>query len=407
MKKARIIFAAALLFLLLCTACQGAGQNTIHVVESVPLETELGSPKFLDTQAAWVKAMSEAKKSIDIEVFYICSEKGQPMERIIAAIEGAAARGVQVRIIVDSKFYKTYPEPAATLGKKKNVTVRVIDFGRLAGGVMHAKFFVVDARTVFVGSQNFDWRAISQIHEIGLLIRDARIAQEFAAIFEMDWRLCLGGKASPGPVVKGPPARPGQSRLIYDGEECLAHAAFSPPSLVPKGMALEEDEIVKLMDGAKKEILIQVMHYSPRPRNKKDGYYAVLDNGLRRAALRGAKVKMTVADWSLDRETVPYLKSLACIPNVEIRVSHIPQHSRGHIPFARVEHCKYMLVDGDKTWVGTGNWQKGYFHDSRDAGVVITGKGVNRDMREMFFRGWNSKYVEPVDVAKDYRAGAR
>ena len=49
----------------------------------------------------------------------------------------------------------------------------MIDIGTVAGGVQHAKFFIVDGEEVFLGSQNFDWRALKHIHELG--VRGARL----------------------------------------------------------------------------------------------------------------------------------------------------------------------------------------------------------------------------------------
>jgi hypothetical protein len=40
----------------------------------------------------------------------------------------------------------------------------------------------------------------------------------------------------------------------------------------------------------------------------------------------------------------------------------IPEWSGGYIPFARVEHCKYIVADNTKFWLGTSSCKKGYFH---------------------------------------------
>ncbi len=57
---------------------------------------------------------------------------------------------------------------------------------KLAGGVLPAKDFIVDDRIVFVGSQNRDWRALTQIHEIGAVVRNTRLAKTFAAAFDFE-----------------------------------------------------------------------------------------------------------------------------------------------------------------------------------------------------------------------------
>lgn len=35
--------------------------------------------------------------------------------------------------------------------------------GRLTGGVLHSKFWIVDGRHVYVGSANMDWRSLTQV----------------------------------------------------------------------------------------------------------------------------------------------------------------------------------------------------------------------------------------------------
>jgi phosphatidylserine/phosphatidylglycerophosphate/cardiolipin synthase-like enzyme len=65
--------------------------------------------------------------------------------------------------------------------------VRVIDYHRIAGGVQHAKFMIVDDREAWLGSQNLDWRALSHIHELGARVRLEPVAKTFEDVFESDW----------------------------------------------------------------------------------------------------------------------------------------------------------------------------------------------------------------------------
>ncbi|MHB1617512.1 MAG: phospholipase D-like domain-containing protein [Metallibacterium sp.] len=45
--------------------------------------------------------------------------------------------------------------------------------------MLHTKDFIVDDRIVFVGSQNRDWRALTQIHEIGAVVRNTAPGADF------------------------------------------------------------------------------------------------------------------------------------------------------------------------------------------------------------------------------------
>jgi len=67
-------------------------------------------------------------------------------------------------------------ELSATLERIKaipNLEFRVLDYNKLTGnGIIHAKYLIVDRATAFVGSQNFDWRSFTHIHETGLRITE-------------------------------------------------------------------------------------------------------------------------------------------------------------------------------------------------------------------------------------------
>ncbi|MFA6583305.1 MAG: phospholipase D-like domain-containing protein [Elusimicrobiaceae bacterium] len=159
------------------------------IAESVPLETSYGSSLTRRAPELWLELFSGAQKSIDIEVFYIDSRENTALAEVLSAIKSAAGRGVKVRIIIDSVFYKKMPKTADELKAVKGIELRVINFGKLGGGIMHAKYFVIDVESVYLGSQNFDWRSLEQIHEVGVLVRNGQLASNFLDVFNLDWQL--------------------------------------------------------------------------------------------------------------------------------------------------------------------------------------------------------------------------
>ncbi|HUX22003.1 MAG TPA: phospholipase D-like domain-containing protein, partial [Spirochaetia bacterium] len=173
----------------------------------------------------------------------------------------------------------------------------------------------------------------------------------------------------------------------------------SPAGLIPAGFKEEETLLVSLLDGAIVRIDIQLLVYSPV---QEGGYYAVLDNALRRAAGRGVAVRVLVSNWNLREPDISHLKSLALVPGIQVAVSTIPQHSSGFIPFARVEHCKYLLVDESKTWIATGNWSSNYFHVSRNLAIVFDEDGISATVSRIFNRSWNSEYAALLDPCRSY-----
>ncbi|HPZ10251.1 MAG TPA: phospholipase D-like domain-containing protein [Candidatus Eremiobacteraeota bacterium] len=379
--------------------------DSIELVESVPEETIYDFPDIRNAREVWLDMINNAKKTLDIEVFYICNEKDEPLESVIEAIKEAGHRGVTVRIISDSRFYETYPETLDELGKVSNISVRIIPLVNLTDGVMHAKYFIVDGEEIFLGSQNFDWKALKHIREIGIRVKDKKIAETVEKIFNLDWLICVAKDKdeymdklsfredlvnSQNPVT-----------LDYKGEKVIIYPAFSPEGLIYEDMTRDEDAIVGLMNNAREEILIQVMNYSPVGRDKV--FYPALDNAMRSAAVRGVKVKMIVANWSTKKPAIDFLKSLSLVPNIEIKISSIPEWSGGFVSFARVEHCKYMVVDGDKVWIGTSNWEKSYFYTCRNLSVVVQSKDFNSKLKKIFEKSWNGPYTEMIEPEKDYK----
>jgi phosphatidylserine/phosphatidylglycerophosphate/cardiolipin synthase-like enzyme len=130
-------------------------------------------------------------------------------------------------------------------------------------------------------------------------------------------------------------------------------------------------------------------------------YYDV-DGAFRRAAARGVKVRLLCADWCKRASTIPYLKSLTVVPNIEVKLITIPESSKGFIPFARVIHSKYMVVDGHASWIGTSNWERDYFHQSRNVGITVESEKIAAILTRYFASGWESAYAYRVDPAADY-----
>ncbi|MFH2202084.1 MAG: phospholipase D-like domain-containing protein [Elusimicrobiota bacterium] len=382
----------------LCLAGATARAGEIEIVESWPVETILDSKDLRDTGEVWLEMIGGARKTLDIATFYVTSEKGEPLEPVLQAIRDAAARGVKVRIISDKKFQGIYPEPLGALNKEKNIEVRIIDMGLFGGGVMHAKYFIVDGRQLFLGSANFDWRSLKHIRELGLRIADQKLAAIAADLFALDWRLAEAKDAAAGKMLIEQKSYAVPLKIA----EAEVTPVFSPQGWHADSALFEEDRLIGMLDSAKKDILLQVLSYSPVTRGGE--FYGRLDNALRRAAVRGVRVKLIVADWSKSAPQIDHLKSLAVLPNIEIKLSTIPPWSEGFVPFGRVQHAKLLVIDSGAFWLGTGNWSKDYFYNSRNFGLIIKDKNLTSRLRKVFFTDWMGPYTEFVEAGKDYIA---
>ena len=90
------------------------------------------------------------------------------------------------------------------------------------------------------------------------------------------------------------------------------------------------------------------------------------------------------------------------LPNIDVKLTTLPEHSGGFIDFARVCHSKYMVVDAEKTWIGTSNWSGDYFYQSRNVGLIVEGVSFGKALDDYFVRGWTSEYAYSVDPCKEY-----
>jgi phosphatidylserine/phosphatidylglycerophosphate/cardiolipin synthase-like enzyme len=397
-------FVALLLTALFAAPAPLRAQPVLELVETFPVETTLDHADIPDAHDVWLEMIGSARTSLDFGEFYVSNQAGSRLEPVIQAVEDAAARGVQVRFLADEKFYKTYPETLDRLAARDSITMRRYDMSPLTGGVLHAKYFIVDGNEAFLGSQNFDWRALAHIQELGVRIRHAALVAPLRDLFEADWQLA-GGEATSF-RVEPPLAGYGLPvSFTQNGADVSAAMAFSPRDLLADTALWDLPQIVATIDRAQKSARIQLLSY--KTTDREHAYFDDIEGALRRAAARGVQVQMLLADWSQSRGTIEGLQSLQCLPNIEVKLATIPEWSGGFIPFARVIHAKYLVVDGEHCWLGTSNGSKDYFFNSRNVGIVVSGTTFGAQLDGFFATGWNSTYASTVDPGAQYKAPKR
>lgn len=412
--SSRVLFAAIGLLTAIPAAAQDAqtpATPDFQIVESVPEATIYGEPGVPRTQAVWLQMIRGAQHNIDLAAFYIADKPGGPLSPVLDALVARAHAGVKVRILVDQTLLKGNQASVDRLRKVAGIDIRVLPVDTLTGGVLHAKYMVVDNTSVFVGSPNWDWRALDQIHEIGARIHNPRFAQTFDATFDFDWQLAgdpdLPKAAKRGMAAPSFATATAADPVLLDGrsdDPLIAFPAFSPPALMPHWVSAEQPALVHMIDASQHILRIQVMtlsairHYGPK------GWWAAIDTALRDAAARGVQVHIIVADWALREPMQAYLKSLAVMPNITVKFSRLPPSPEGFIPYARVEHAKYAVADDRSVYIGTGNWEWSYFHTTVDASVFVHGTGPAKTLAQIFDRDWNGPYVTTLQADGNYLA---
>lgn len=128
---------------------------------------------------AYAAAIGAAKRRVHIFTPYFCAG-----DKLNSALEFAAMRGVDVRIIIPhipDKKYAFELSKAAALP----LTAKGVKFYEYTPGFMHAKSMVCDD-TLFIGSYNFDHRSMRLNYECGAAFRGEMCEQA-----ERDFWDCL------------------------------------------------------------------------------------------------------------------------------------------------------------------------------------------------------------------------
>ncbi len=162
-----------------------------------------------------IEPLRAARHSIDIYVFTLSNAA------ILAALQAAAARGVQVRALVDRHPSGNPAAGRAALDALRHAGVHAQPAPAYFPH-LHAKSYVVDAELALISSVNYlqDWQ---RTRDHGIITAAPGVVQTLAATFEADWE----GHADQNHTAPVPPLvlSPNNSRSVVT--ELIASAQHS------------------------------------------------------------------------------------------------------------------------------------------------------------------------------------
>ena len=120
--------------------------------------------------------LKHARKQIDIAVFFLTHK------RIVEDLIAAHARGVKIRVLMDSTGARNEYSKHELL-RAAGIPVKVENWG----GKMHMKSAAVDGEVVIAGSMNWTSSGEYNNDENTLLIRSPELAAQYHAFFERTW----------------------------------------------------------------------------------------------------------------------------------------------------------------------------------------------------------------------------
>ncbi|XP_071441967.1 5'-3' exonuclease PLD3-like isoform X1 [Hetaerina americana] len=418
-------------------ACHSSCRITL--VESIPEGVEFPnstSSGHPSTFSAWKNLLQVAERTVEIASFYWTLKRGdvvpdpsaeQGEEIFQSLLLAGTKRGLRIRI---AQNYPTQWQPnvdTEILQKRGAAEVRSLNFPHLVGGgVLHTKFWLVDRKHFYVGSANMDWRSLTQVKEMGAAVYNCScLASDIGKIFDVYWFLGQEGAQIPPKwpdQFSTPYGRDTPMNLTFNSSNTLTYLSSSPPSFCPKGRTVDLDAILDVIKHAEKFIYVAVMDYYPLTLyTPKIRFWPQIDDGLRTAAIeQKVKIRLLVSVWNQTRPSLPhFIKSLTDLTgaypwvDIEAKYFRVPSTpSQAKIPFARVNHNKYMVTD-NAAYIGTSNWAGDYFTNTGGVGFVIKdpihnflsndkedsadsteGESNIRDQLEAVFeRDWNSDYA--------------
>ncbi|XP_072313533.1 5'-3' exonuclease PLD4, partial [Eucyclogobius newberryi] len=400
---------------------------SMALVESIPLYMEYSdNATFGDPlETVWEGLIAMATKQLDVVSFYwtltdsditVNSSTAIPGSRILTGLEALPAKNVSVRVLISKPTVLTNSTDLKNL-QQNGVQVREVDFGRLTHGVLHSKFWIVDRKHLFIGSPNMDWRALTQVKELGVVIYNcSSLAIDLEKIFTSYWEMGLPNSTLPDPWPSKYDTNITILRPLLVKEDNISsqiYIAGSPPLFCPLSRTPDIDAILTSISEAQHYVDVGVMEYLPMVQF--DGppkYWSVLDDAIRAAAFdRRVKFRMLIScGRDSNPNTLSFLQSLAALDSnlthisIKIKLFIVPVGNQTGIPYTRVNHNKYMVTD-KVAYIGTSNWSGDYFTTTGGVGLVISQhaphliwkKSLQSQLSAIFERDWNSQFAVNLD----------
>ncbi|KAK2849502.1 hypothetical protein Q5P01_009336 [Channa striata] len=400
----------------------------VNLVESIPVGLYQSAPSSRHQSIAdsWLHLLDKANSSVHIAAFYF-TLRGSDLEfgdstdsqgrRVFEHLKQLESRGINLQVAVNAP--QTTTQDLEELGAT-GAEVREVNLQAVTGGIVHTKLWVVDQKHFYLGSANMDWRSLSQVKEVGLSVEDCScLAQDAYRIFGVYWSIG-GTNASLPPYWPARLSALSSSQnplhLKFNGVPARVYLSSAPPQLSTRGRSDDLATILSVINDAQKFVYISVMDFLPLSEfTKPIRFWPPIDSALRAAGCtRGVQVRLMVSCWEHSPASMfTFLQSLLVLSrpplkcDISVKFFKVPSSAeQKKIPFARVNHSKFMVTDR-VLYIGTSNWSENYFTHTAGVGLVVNQTGsevrqgqqtVQSQAEELFLRDWESPYASTLSV---------
>jgi cardiolipin synthase len=311
-------------------------------------------------------ALRSARRFILVEYYLIRNDRTG--EAFAAELADAARRGVRVLMIYD--YVGSIDTPASFFDRMAQQGIELIPFNvpSLRRGLYwfdrrsHRKMTVIDGTQAFLGGFNIgdEYSGLAEgprrFHDLGLSIAGSAVS-ELVRLFSETWLM------EQGEAPRLPPGHSdGGDNALGSGRGNVAIVSGGPHQI---RSAIRGAFLVSIAS-ASAEILIATPYFVPGPR---------MMRSLMRAAQRGVRVRLLLPE----RSDVPLVRLLGRSYYGALLRKGVEIYELGR----EILHTKVMLIDGERTVVGSANLDQRSFHRNFELNLIIDDTAFSGQVQTM------------------------
>ncbi len=285
-------------------------------------------------------AIDGATKSLRIKMFIFTDPT------LLDAVIAAHRRGVTVRIMLNPKRRSGVSENDESRSKLEAAGIEVRD-SNPAFDLTHEKSMVVDDKTAFVKSLNWQTKNLTGTRDYAIITRHAHEVEEIIDGFEADWsRKDFASK-----------------HLIW----CRGNG---------------RERITQFINQAKHSLWLQNERYQDQ----------MMIECLVRAKERGVKIHVMArpAHTLKKDKLIEGVGGLRILRDVGVKIRKLKSLKL---------HAKMLLADGERAIIGSINLAPGSFDSRRELAIEVDDKHIVDRLHEIVKRDW--KNAHPMDLSDE------
>ncbi len=285
-------------------------------------------------------AINGAKKSLRIKMFIFTDPS------LLDAVIAAHHRGVKVRIMLNPRRRNGVSENDETRSKLEAAGIEVRD-SNPAFDVTHEKSMVVDDKTAFVKSLNWQTKNLTSTRDYAVITRHAHEVEEIINGFEADW-----------------------SRQDFASRHLIWCRGNG------------RERITQFINQAKHSLWLQNERYQDQ----------MIIECLVRAKERGVKVHvMARPPHTLKKDKlIEGVGGLRILNDIGVQVRKLKKLKL---------HAKMLLADGERAIIGSINLAPGSFDSRRELAIEVDDKHIVDRLHQIVKRDW--KNAHPLDLTDE------